>query len=172
MLRDSLRPRIVSLAPALTEAIYALGLGDHVVAVSRFCDYPPEVKDLPKVGGLADVDVEAVIRRVPDMVVLPPAQAHLRETLLRLKDPPEVLVVRTDRLEDVYNAMWKIGEARDRTKEAEAWLGEMEKIMTPDQCTNRRRCFSASAARARNWNGCGLPAPARSTTTSSRRSAA
>ena len=129
MLRDSLRPRIVSLAPALTEALYALNLGDHVVAVSRFCDYPPEVKDLPTVGGLADVDVETVIRMVPDVVVLPPAQAHLRETLLRLKDPPHVLTVRTDRLEDIYNAMWKIGENLERTKEAEAWLGDIEKIM-------------------------------------------
>ena len=43
--------RIVSLAPSITEVLFKLDLGDRVVGVSRYCDYPPEAEDKPKVGG-------------------------------------------------------------------------------------------------------------------------
>src|SRR3990172_1277855 len=64
--------RIVSLTPAITETLFALGLGDRVVGVTRFCDYPPEVARLPKVGGYADPDVEAVLALTPDLVLVSP----------------------------------------------------------------------------------------------------
>ncbi|MFW6053852.1 MAG: hypothetical protein ACOC9J_03475, partial [Persicimonas sp.] len=46
--------RIVSLAPNITEILFALGAGERVVAVTRFCDYPSEASELPKVGGMVD----------------------------------------------------------------------------------------------------------------------
>jgi iron complex transport system substrate-binding protein len=42
--------RLVSLAPSITETLYAIGLGDRVVGVTEFCDYPPEARDKPRVG--------------------------------------------------------------------------------------------------------------------------
>src|ERR1700722_13848140 len=62
--------RIVSTAPSITEALFALGLGSQVVGVSRFCDFPPEVEKLPKVGTYLKPDPEAIARLSPDLVVV------------------------------------------------------------------------------------------------------
>jgi iron complex transport system substrate-binding protein len=62
--------RIVSTAPSITEALFALDLGGEVVGVSRFCDFPPEVLKLPKVGTYNKPDPEAIARLAPDLVIL------------------------------------------------------------------------------------------------------
>jgi iron complex transport system substrate-binding protein len=61
--------RIVSVTPATTEALFAVGAGDRVVGRSRFCDYPPAAAKVPVVGGYVDVDLEAVLGLAPDLVV-------------------------------------------------------------------------------------------------------
>lgn len=61
--------RIVSLAPNVTEILFALGLGGRVVGVTRFCDWPPETRDIPKIGGLVDPNVEIIRSLDPDLVV-------------------------------------------------------------------------------------------------------
>lgn len=61
--------RIVSLAPHITELLFAAGAGDRVVGVSQFSDHPPEVAALPQVGGGAGLDLEAIIGLQPDLVV-------------------------------------------------------------------------------------------------------
>ncbi|MCO6411952.1 MAG: cobalamin-binding protein [Thiogranum sp.] len=61
--------RIVSLAPHITELLFAAGAGDRVVGVSQFSDYPPEAAALPQVGGGAGLDLEAIIGLRPDLVV-------------------------------------------------------------------------------------------------------
>ncbi|NDC36457.1 MAG: ABC transporter substrate-binding protein [Proteobacteria bacterium] len=63
--------RIVSLAPSITETLFALGLGQNVVGVSRFCAFPPEVKQLPTVGGFLDPHYEAIARLKPTAVFYP-----------------------------------------------------------------------------------------------------
>jgi iron complex transport system substrate-binding protein len=60
--------RIVSLAPSMTEALFAIGAGDRVVGRSRFCDFPPEAHALPIVGGV-EPDLEVVLDLRPDLVV-------------------------------------------------------------------------------------------------------
>lgn len=62
--------RIVSLAPNITEILYDLGLGDRVVAVTTFCDYPPDVAKKPKIGGYANPSLEAIVAMKPDLVIL------------------------------------------------------------------------------------------------------
>jgi iron complex transport system substrate-binding protein len=62
--------RIVSTAPSITEALFALDLGSEVIGVSRFCDFPPEVLKLPKVGTYIKPDPEAIARLAPDLVIL------------------------------------------------------------------------------------------------------
>jgi ABC-type Fe3+-hydroxamate transport system substrate-binding protein len=62
--------RIVSLVPSLTEALFALGLGERVVGVTDWCIHPAEdVAGLPKVGGTKDARVEAIAALVPDLVI-------------------------------------------------------------------------------------------------------
>ncbi|HEY8041416.1 MAG TPA: helical backbone metal receptor [Polyangiaceae bacterium] len=74
--------RIVSLGPAMTEAVFAIGAGDLAVGRSRYCDWPPEAGRLPAVGGI-EPDLEAVLQLAPDLVVGPPGlwSAHVTETL-------------------------------------------------------------------------------------------
>ncbi len=62
--------RIVSLVPSLTEALFALGLGDRVVGVTEWCVHPADgVAALPKVGGTKDADADAVLALSPDLVI-------------------------------------------------------------------------------------------------------
>lgn len=62
--------RVISLAPNITEILYAIGLEDKIVAVTNFCDYPPQAKDKPKIGGMSNPSLEAVISMKPDIVVM------------------------------------------------------------------------------------------------------
>lgn len=60
--------RIVSLAPNLTETLYALGLGDRIVGDTTYCDVPPEAKTKPHVGAPVNPSIEAIVARRPDLV--------------------------------------------------------------------------------------------------------
>jgi len=71
--------RIISLAPSITETIYAFGAGDRIVGVSDFCTYPPEVNQLPKVGGYVDPNFEAILRLKPDLLFLLKEHAKVKE---------------------------------------------------------------------------------------------
>jgi iron complex transport system substrate-binding protein len=61
--------RIVSLAPNITEILFAMGLGPRIVGVTRFCDYPPEAAKKDKVGGLVDPSLEKIQVLHPDLVI-------------------------------------------------------------------------------------------------------
>jgi iron complex transport system substrate-binding protein len=74
--------RIVSLAPSLTETLYALGVGDRVVGVTRYCAHPPAVSEVPKIGGHLDPNFEAIVSLEPDLVVAIPSS---REQRMRLE---------------------------------------------------------------------------------------
>jgi iron complex transport system substrate-binding protein len=61
--------RIVSMAPNVTEILFALGLGGRVVGVTRFCDHPEEARAIRKIGGLVDPNIEVVQSLDPDLVI-------------------------------------------------------------------------------------------------------
>lgn len=61
--------KIVSLAPGNTEILFALGLGDRVVGVTSYCDYPPEALNKEKVGGFYNPSVELVVNLTPDLIL-------------------------------------------------------------------------------------------------------
>ncbi|MGC2466696.1 MAG: cobalamin-binding protein [Candidatus Acidiferrum sp.] len=77
--------RIVSLAPSLTEAIYALGLQDRLVGDTDFCDYPPEAQKKPKVGGAINPSLEQIVALRPDLVLVTKSLNRL-ETVQALDD--------------------------------------------------------------------------------------
>lgn len=62
--------RIVSLAPAMTEIIFSLGLGERVVGVTTVCDRPDEARSKTKIGGMANPSLEAIVTLKPDIVVM------------------------------------------------------------------------------------------------------
>ncbi len=101
--------RIVSTAPSTTEALFALGLGDQVVGVSRFCTFPDSVQKLPKVGTYLAPDVEAIARLVPDLVVLQRISSELTDRLNALHI--RFIEVPHGTLNDVYTGITLIAKA-------------------------------------------------------------
>jgi iron complex transport system substrate-binding protein len=69
--------RIVSLVPAVTEMLFAMGAGPQVVGVSSYDHFPPEVEALPKVGALLDPDTERILSLRPDLVVVYGSQTEI-----------------------------------------------------------------------------------------------
>jgi iron complex transport system substrate-binding protein len=61
--------RIVSLAPSVTETLFALGFGDRLVGVTTYCDYPPQARKLPKIGGFMSPSLEVIVAKRPDLVI-------------------------------------------------------------------------------------------------------
>jgi iron complex transport system substrate-binding protein len=61
--------RIVSLAPSVTETLFALGFGNRIVGVSTYCDYPAEARKLPKIGGFMSPSLEVIVAKRPDLVI-------------------------------------------------------------------------------------------------------
>jgi iron complex transport system substrate-binding protein len=101
--------RIVSTTPSFTETLFALGVGSRVVGVSQFCNYPPEVQKLPKVGSYVRPDPEAIARLAPDLVILERGSSELTERLNALHiayiEAPHTT------LEDVFTEIQLIGKA-------------------------------------------------------------
>jgi len=108
--------RVVSLIPAVTEILFAIGAGSQVVAVGSFDTYPPEVKALPRVGALLDPDVEKILSLHPDLVVVFATQTTLREQLARAKIP--VYVYQHSGLPDVLTTIRDIGAQAGREQAA------------------------------------------------------
>jgi iron complex transport system substrate-binding protein len=111
--------RIVCMAPSITEIVFALGLGDRVVGVSDFCDYPPEAQERTKIGGVVNPNMEAIVALDPDLVLALPNVTH--ESLfrsLRLLGI-NVVTVRNDTLDDLFSTIAKIGEVTSRQREAD-----------------------------------------------------
>jgi iron complex transport system substrate-binding protein len=62
--------RVISLLPSLTESVCALGKCSTLVGVDRFSNWPKSIKDLPKVGGMGDINIERIVQLKPDVVLL------------------------------------------------------------------------------------------------------
>lgn len=103
--------RIVTVAPSLTEIVFALGEGARVVGVTQFDDYPPEVVKLPRIGGFLDPSVERILELRVDLVIAAPNAANRvpLDRLVALGVP--VLVVPGNGFADLFSGLAAIGEA-------------------------------------------------------------
>jgi len=79
--------RIISLVPATTEMLFAMGAGDRLAGVSNYDRFPPDVARLPRVGGLLDPDLERVLSLKPDLVIVYDTQTDLKRQLERARVP-------------------------------------------------------------------------------------
>ncbi len=116
--------RIISVVPAATEMLYAMGAGPDIVAVSSYDAYPPQVKTLPRVGALLDPDVERILSLRPDLVVVYGSQADLIAQLGRAH--VGVYNYRHGSLADVTRTMRELGERTGHGREANAAAAGIE----------------------------------------------
>lgn len=109
--------RIISLTPSATEMLYGVGAFGRVVAVSDYCDYPPEVAALPRVGGWQNTNIERLAALRPDLVVMMDAQSpFIKDRLDALNI--RTLTVGTRTLDDTFAAIEAIGRATGQSIQA------------------------------------------------------
>jgi len=117
--------RIISLAPSNTEILCALGLGERIVGVTDYCDYPPEALNKTKVGGYANPDAEKIVALNSDLVLV--AHGTPMDVINNLVGLGlTVFGIKTTDLDDLLNDVRRIGEITDTEAEAQALTFEME----------------------------------------------
>lgn len=101
--------RIISLAPHITELVYAAGAGDRLVGNVEFGQYPPQAKSIPKVGGYERFDLEAILALKPDLV-LGWESGNPQAMIARMRALGlTVHLSQPDRIEDVAGELERIG---------------------------------------------------------------
>ena len=110
--------RIVSLAPNITEILFAIGLGDKIAGVTLDSDYPADAAEKPKVGTFWQPDIEAVVAARPDLVITLgfQQQKNLAERLRRIGY--NSLTVNIEKVSDLFDAIERIGAAAGRQRQA------------------------------------------------------
>lgn len=118
--------RIVTLAPNITEMVFALGAGNAVVGCCQHSNYPPETQPLPRVGSYYRPDLERIVVLRPDLclAVQDGTPAIVLERLEELGIP--VLIVNPQSLESLREALLLLGAALDRRDEAEKLAAHMD----------------------------------------------
>lgn len=120
--------RIITLAPSFTEIAFALNLGDNIVAVTDYCDFPAEALNLPKVGGIIDPNLEAIVALHPDLVILLASQQRTIKQLQQLNIP--TLAVFNATLSDIQNAIHVIGQYTQHQDQAQKLLTAIDQKIT------------------------------------------
>lgn len=110
--------RIVSLSPSNTEILAALGLTDRIVGVTDVCDYPPEVKDIPRIGGYSAISIEKVAAARPDIVIA--SDKTSRETIRRFEEIGlPVIVIAPKNVDHVIRDIRLVGKITGTENRAE-----------------------------------------------------
>ncbi len=129
--------RIISLVPALTEMLFAIGAGPQVVAVSSYDRFPPAVATLPRVGALLDPDVERVLSLTPDLVAIYSSQHDLRQQLARASIP--VFDYRHAGLPDVVATIRDLGRVTGHAEGAASVASGIEQALERVRTRTRGR---------------------------------
>lgn len=116
--------RIVSLIPAVTEMLFAIGAGDQVVGVSSYDEFPPEVATRPKVGGLFDPNFERILTLRPDLVITYGSQDELTARLKSSNIP--WFSYRHGGLPDITATIRSLGARTGHDARAQALAREIE----------------------------------------------
>jgi iron complex transport system substrate-binding protein len=116
--------KIISLSPSNTEVAFALGLGDRLVGVTEFCNYPPEAQDKEIVGGFATPSIEKIVELEPSLVLASTIHAEEVPRLEELGIP--VLVVESSNLADLYTSILLVAAVTGVTPSGEALVASME----------------------------------------------
>lgn len=119
--------RIVSLSPSITEILFALGLDDRLIGVTRYCDYPPKACQKKQVGGWNDPNYETIIGLGPDLIIIrddhKDAQKKLKQAGIR------ILPINHRTLDGIIESIQRIGACCGRQKHAQELLRDIRTRM-------------------------------------------
>ena len=135
--------RIVSLTPSVTETLFALGVGDRLVGVTTYCDYPAQARRLPKIGNFSNPSVEAVLAKQPDLVV-GVSQGANHETIRHMERLGlRVLLMSVSSLSDIFNSISllsrEVGRQQAGEKLKSLIQGSIDRVTERIAGTKRRR---------------------------------
>ncbi|UCG93310.1 MAG: ABC transporter substrate-binding protein, partial [candidate division WOR-3 bacterium] len=127
--------KIVSLSPAMTEILFAIGAETNLVGVTTFCDYPEQAKQIYKVGDFSHPSIERIIGLKPNMVIVNlPEQMRIKQQLDNLKI--NVFVSTPKSLSDLYSEIIEIGKIVNREERADSLVHYMQTHIK--HCTDKR----------------------------------
>lgn len=130
---DTAPQRIISLAPSMTETVYALGRGDRLVGVSIYCDYPPGVEKIDRVGTFLTPNLEVILAKHPDIVLAVPSPGN-REPVEQLRRlGVQVLVLEPQTVEQIKDAQLAVGRALGAEVAAQRLVQEIDERMAAIQ---------------------------------------
>jgi ABC-type Fe3+-hydroxamate transport system substrate-binding protein len=118
--------RIVSLAPSVTETLFALGAGPEVVGVSQYCDYPPQVRELPRVGSFLTPNLEAIIALRPTLIVGLELSSDVRQIRALNSMGYPVLLVSDDSLRQIETSIETVGARINRADDAHRLVAQIQ----------------------------------------------
>ena len=121
---DPPRARIVSLVPALTEMLFAIGAGSQVVGVGSFDTFPPEIARLPRVGALLDPDTERILSLRPTLALIYGSQTDLRQQLTRAGIT--TYVYRHGGIPTILQTMRELGDATGQRTQADRLIRDLQ----------------------------------------------
>jgi iron complex transport system substrate-binding protein len=123
---EALPERIISLAPSNTEILFELGLGDKVIGVTDFCDYPPEALEKESVGGPwgTSIDVEKIVALQPDLILA--EEVNGKEVIDTLEGLGfSVFGIKSTDLNDLLDDIRTVGQITDKEAEADELTAQM-----------------------------------------------
>jgi iron complex transport system substrate-binding protein len=110
--------RIASLAPSVTETLFAIGVGAEVVGVSQYCEYPPQARRLPKIGSFLTPNIEAIVALRPTLVIGLLTSSDVREIRALRSMGIATLMVDDGSVTAIKASIDKIGDAVGQQREA------------------------------------------------------
>ncbi len=119
--------RVVSIAPNITETIFALENELKLVGRTDYCDYPSEVSKIESVGTLQEPSIEKIAELKPDLVI---ASTHFsKDTLTKLEELkiPTIVLYGEESFEGVYNTISNVGKVLNSNEQAESLIADMKK---------------------------------------------
>lgn len=117
--------RIVSLKPNLTEILFALGLGDKIVGVTTFCDYPPEAQKIDKVSDYLQPDLEKLMAKRPDLVLTSKENSSRREIDFLIHRGYTVMTYESETLAELKETLLSLGEKLGKGEVAKKIVDQM-----------------------------------------------
>lgn len=127
--------RIVSLAPSLTEILCSLDTCERIVGVTKFDDYPEQVRSFPKVGGFVDPDLETIVRLQPDLVIAIPTSAGRAKMDKLATLGHSVLVLPATSVDDLWLSIDVLGSVLKKGQKAAELTAKLKNAMS--QIANR-----------------------------------
>ena len=111
--------RVVSLSPAVTEIMYALGADSLLVGRTDFCTYPDAALQIPSIGGISNLNIEKILSLNPDLVISGSMVGKKATDQMDQMGTPMVCVIEKPRFEALYDNIRAIGRLVGKEQEAD-----------------------------------------------------